>query len=95
MTAVGDRGALGDLPIGKRKRATWRAFKRWPDDPRLIGWRMDQMTRAMANSLNRLLIGDFKRNISEDLIIGLAGAVAVEDLEWRSISGSIQISKEQ
>lgn len=89
-----DKGALGNLPIGNRKRALWRAFKRWPDDPRLLRWRMDRQYAEMANSIWRMMAGDFKKSIVEPPpFYGLADICSDgADPEWRSISGSVKVS---
>lgn len=87
-------GALGNLPIGKRKRALWRAFKRDPADPRLFNWLMDRQRKRMADSLCRMMMGDFKKSLTEDLpFIGLGQSMlGLNDKEWKSVHNAVTVS---
>lgn len=66
---VGDRGSLGDLPIGKRKRAMWRAYKRFPEDPRLLDWIIVRQMNEMSARLCEML---HKPTTSNEKLMGIS-----------------------
>lgn len=76
----------------------WRALKRWPDDPRLLRWKMDLNLKAMTDNLCRAMMGDFTKSLDplpftiglKDWVGGPGDLGGIEG--WKSISGSVVVS---